>query len=364
MALAPNQQRLMEFLKTKRIGESVTEAELLQKTGWKRKTLDTYRSKHYVDPFLQAQAGRQYRVLRDGDTLSEREIQQAFTQVRPGLLVLTKGTKLKGADDAYELIAFIGNGAVADVWRARAEQSQESVAIKVMNPRGDLLDPAHLPNVTHRFSRESRNSMKLSHPHIVCYRDLGELDKHPFLVMDLADASVAKILESRALKLEESLTIVHSCLLGLQYLHSNGCIHRDVKPLNMLQFADRFVLGDLGIVQWPDLNPTFTSAGTITINSIRLGSWNYMAPEQRAAPHEAGPHSDVYALGISWYEMLTQKVPDPTAIGAGAFPAPTSNPEVDALIRKMLAYHPTDRPNVTDLVNKLSELLRMIPQQR
>src|SRR5687767_10067789 len=231
MALAPRLERFLELLKTKRVGDTIAEAELLQKTGWTRKTFGTYRSKHYIDPFLQTQAGRQYRVLRDGDTLSEREIQRAFTQVRPGLLVLTKGTKLKGADDAYELLAFFGNGAVADVWRARAERAQENVAIKVMNPRGDLLDPTHLPNVTHRFSRESRNSMKLSHPHIVRYRDLGELEKHPFLVMDLADASLAKILESRALKLEESLTIVHSCLLGLQYLHSNGCIHRDVKPL-------------------------------------------------------------------------------------------------------------------------------------
>lgn len=355
--MTSNQGQLLEFLRTKKVGEVVSEDELLRCTGWKAKTFATYRSKHYTDPFLQSQGGRKHRVLRDGETITKSDIEQAFTQVRPGTLVLTKGTTMKGDKDAYELISFIGNGAVADVWLARAEGTKDSVAIKVMNPRGDLLDPKNLSNVAHRFSREASNSMKLSHPNVVRYRDHGKLDaNHPFLVMDLADSSLARILESRAMSLQETVTIVQSTSSGLEYLHANGCFHRDVKPLNILQFGSDFVLGDLGVVRWPDMNPAFTSAGTITLNSIRLGSWYYMAPEQRAASHDVGPHSDVYALGVTWYEMLTKSVPDPAAIAAGDFPPATSNAKVEALIRKMLSYQSANRPQVSELLKNLAEL--------
>ena len=115
----------------------------------------------------------------------------------------------------------------------------------------------------------------------------------------------------------ESAQVVLQCADGLSYLHGQGCIHRDVKPDNILVVQKRHALGDLGIVKWSDLNAAFTGAATITKSSIQLGSWYYMAPEQLASPHEAAFASDIYALGISWIEMLTCTKPDPATVGAG-----------------------------------------------
>jgi serine/threonine protein kinase len=99
------------------------------------------------------------------------------------------------------------------------------------------------------------------------------------------------------------------------------------------------------------MNPAFTSAGTITKASIQLGSWYYMAHEQRVAPHEATAASDVYALGISWYEMLTGDTPDVAVVAAKAFPDPCSDPATNALIRQMVEFEQSKRPTAADILN-------------
>ena len=256
--------------------------------------------------------------------------------------------------DGYELIAEIGRGAVAQVWVARSGNG-DRYAVKVMDPRPDLLEPSTFRNVEQRFSRESRNGRRLIHPHVIRHRDVGEIEGHPFLVMDLADESLASTLGKRQLSLNQSRKVVFGCASGLQYLHDEGCIHRDVKPANILRFVDLFALGDLGIVRWSDMNEAFTSAGTITRASVQLGSWHYMAPEQREAPNAVTGLSDIYALGISWYEMLTGRTPDPVAVGAQALDDPTSDQPVNELIRRMISYSPTDRPSVSELVSVLAK---------
>jgi serine/threonine protein kinase len=154
----------------------------------------------------------------------------------------------------------------------------------------------------------------------------------------------------------ESLHVVESAARGLQFLHGAGCVHRDIKPDNILYFGDRIALGDLGIVKWSDLNPAFTSAGTITKAAVQLGSWFYMAHEQRQKPHEAVAHSDIYSLGVSWYEMLTGTTPDPGAVGAEAFDDPTANIDVTALIRRMLRFKPQDRPDAAEILRGIDTI--------
>jgi len=353
--LRPQQELFFQFISTKHAGSVVTEAEILAATKWKPATIGAYRIKNMLDPFLGLAGPGKHRVLRDGSTISKGEIAAAFTQKRPGLLVLSKGMKAKGEKATYELQSYIGAGAVAHVWVALAPDGHK-YAIKVMNPRADLLEPKILDNVRLRFSKESRHGMTISHDHIVTYRDLGDLSQRPFLVMDLAEDSLAVTLEKGKLSLRDSLGIIADCSAGLQHLHGMNCVHRDIKPANILRFADRYVLGDLGIVQWSDLNKAFTSAGTITRASVQLGSWLYMPPEQRKSAHTATAASDIYALGISWYEMLTGGTPDPGEVGAQAFADPTDDAPTNDLIRRMLRFSAGDRPSAEDLAKAVSDI--------
>ena len=81
-----------------------------------------------------------------------------------------------------------------------------------------------------------------------------------------------------------------------------------------------------------------------------------MAPEQRRAPHQVTPASDIYALGISWYEMLTQKTPDPADVAAKHFPPATTNLAVEQLIRRMVSFDPTNRPSVSELLASIEKI--------
>src|SRR6267378_2050069 len=146
-----NQEQLFRCLRGKRAGEVVPEQEILSKTGWKHSTLSTYRSKHYLDPFLARTAAGSFRVLCNGDQISERDIVNAFTQVRPGLFVPVEGMELNGTEGRYVLKRSLGRGAVAQVWRCTVPGSDKLRAAKIFDPRPDLLDPNVITNVRHRF---------------------------------------------------------------------------------------------------------------------------------------------------------------------------------------------------------------------
>jgi serine/threonine protein kinase len=158
------------------------------------------------------------------------------------------------------------------------------------------------------------------------------------------------------LPLKETIPIIQAAVDALSYLHSKKCIHRDVKPSNILLLGSAYVLSDLGVVRWSDLNPEFTEAGTITNESIQLGSLRYMAPEQQVSSHEAVAQSDVYALGITWYELLTGSTIPAAQAAVGDFAAPTGNSRAAETIRAMFAYRPSARPSLDELRAILREL--------
>ena len=173
---------------------------------------------------------------------------------------------------------------------------------------------------------------------------------YPFLIMEISEGVVGKELsQDTPMTEEETLEIIQCCVNGLIYLHERGCIHRDVKPDNILHFPDTYKLGDLGIVKWTDFDEAITKGGTLTRQSMQLGSWFYMAPEQQQSPHEAVAASDIYALGISWIEMATGMLYAPHAVGAKAYNLPILSKPINGIIEAMLSYNPKDRPSLEEI---------------
>ncbi len=351
-------KEFFEFLQTKNAGDVISEGDILAAvTKWKANSFHTYKGKNKIAPFLEELPGDKYRVINDGKILSEAHFHEVFTQVKPAVVVPKAGSQLTGKAGSYVLDSFIGAGAVGSVWRGRHEATGGLVAVKIMLPKADLLEPSTLKNVKERFRREALNGIKLKLPSVISHRDVGEWQDTPFLVMELASGSVgAELRAGGALAASAAASVVSDAVDGLLALHKDKCIHRDVKPDNMLRVGSKVVLGDLGIVKWNELNPAFTGAGTITRASIQLGSWYYMAPEQRKAPHEAKFASDMYALGISWIELLTGSAPDPSEVGANKYPDPSADQDVSAMIRRMLQYDFKDRPTAEDLRKFLDNL--------
>lgn len=358
--LRPWLERFQQHLKSKKEGDIVTAVDLMAATEWSPVTLKTHVNKNALAPFLTPINGlnliqnTKFRVRRDGALITKEDVDNAFTQIRPTALNLSPGLRFKAKDADYDLMAELGRGAVAQVWKCQRIRDRKDFAVKVIDPRTDLLNPSTLSDVQRRFKREAENGPKLSHENIVVHVDHGKYQDHAFLIMELADESLATQIEAAPRTVDESRIVIASCAAGLKYLHGMSCVHRDVKPHNILRFGSRYVLGDLGIVRWSDMNPAFTSAGTITKASIQLGSWYYMAHEQRVAPHEATAASDVYALGISWYEMLTGDTPDVAVVAAKAFPDPCADSATNALIRRMVEFEQSKRPAVADILSAVS----------
>ena len=349
MTLSKGARLCYEWLRSKTGGEIVERQEVLEATDWMDTSLKTYLGKNKLSPFLLPLENDRLKVLMPGEEVSEDFFHEVFTQTAPRKITLSPGLKISGNKATYTLLEPIGKGAVGHVWSAQDLSAGEVtlVAVKVMLPRVDLLAESKLVNVRERFRREARNGATLDHPNIVRYLDTGEIYSNPLLVMELGESSIGHRLRGdEPLSLDESVNVVRSVLNALQYLHEKNSPHRDIKPDNILIFEDRCKVADLGIVKWSDFEPGFTTGGTITRSSVQLGSWFYMAPEQQEDPHEAIPASDIYALGVTWIEMLTGTLPSPQAVGAMAYAQPTEDAKISDLIGQMIKYDPENRPSV------------------
>lgn len=200
----------------------------------------------------------------------------------------------------YRILKSIGRGGMADVYLAKdLILDNEEVAIKVLrtNYQTDQIAVA-------RFQREARAMAELNHPNIVSIRDIGEEDGQQFLVMEYVDGSDLKkyIQDHAPLSNNEVVRIMEEVLSAMTLAHQQGIVHRDLKPQNILLTKDGTVkVTDFGIAV------AFAETSLTQTNSM-LGSVHYLSPEQ-ARGSKATVQSDIYAMGIVLFEMLTGHIP-------------------------------------------------------
>ncbi len=200
----------------------------------------------------------------------------------------------------YELLECIGQGGMADVYRAKQRSAfDREVALKVM--RADFTGDAPFRK---RFLREAHAISRLSHPNILPLIEFGEENGTLYLVMPLVrEGTLRDLLGQHAgpLSLEEVLPLFVPLCDAVQYAHQEGIIHRDIKPQNiLLQRRRHALLADFGIAR-DRLDTRMTTTG------VAIGSVEYMAPEQ--AEGRASVQSDIYSLGVVLYQLLTGVVP-------------------------------------------------------
>jgi serine/threonine protein kinase len=211
----------------------------------------------------------------------------------PGL----EGTRL----GAYELLARIGGGGMAEVYRARQSTAfGREVAVKIIRPgMGENED------FRARFLREAQAISRMSHPNILPLIEFGEDQGMLYLVMPLArEGTLRDLIKQRGgpIPPEEAIPLFLQLCNAVQYAHEQGIVHRDLKPQNvLLQQRTHVLLADFGIARDSSVETHLTTTGA------GIGTVEYMAPEQ--AIGQADMRSDIYSLGIVLYQLLTGTVP-------------------------------------------------------
>jgi len=271
-------------------------------------------------------------------------------------------------DGRYRVRGRIARGGMATVYVATDLRLERRVALKVMH--GHLSDDTVFQN---RFIQEARSAARLADPHVVNVFDQGQDGEMAYLVMEyLPGITLRELLrEQKRLTLPQTITIMDAILSGLSAAHRAGIVHRDVKPENVLLAEDgRIKIGDFGLAR-------ATSANTAT-GQMLLGTIAYLAPEL-VTRGTADARSDIYALGIMLYEMLsgeqpykgeqpmqiayqhaTHSVPRPSVKNAGV-------PEqLDELVLWATERSPEDRPtDAREMLERLREIekdLGVFPQ--
>ena len=210
--------------------------------------------------------------------------------------MIQKGQKI---NDRYQIIKSIGEGGMANVYLAFDTILERNVAVKVL--RGDL---ANDEKFVRRFQREALSASSLSHPNIVEVYDVGEDDGIYYIVMEYIEGKHLKQLLKRRgkLTLDEAVDIMLQVTDGMACAHDSYIIHRDIKPQNIMILENGLVkITDFGIAM------ALNSTQLTQTNSV-MGSVHYIPPEQ-ASGKGCTIQSDVYSMGILFYELLTGTLP-------------------------------------------------------
>jgi serine/threonine-protein kinase len=275
------------------------------------------------------------------------------------------GTVLAGR---YLIEEIIGEGGMATVYRARQKLTDKHFAVKIMNP---ML--ASDPIVRERFRREARSAQKLAHPNIIEIFDQGDTeDGTAYIVMELLQGeTLAPVVTRGPLDVDRAVHVMIQIARGIARAHDLEVIHRDIKPENIFlcrreDGSDLVKVLDFGIAKSRQ-DSRLTGQGEL------FGTPQYMAPE-RILDKDAGAPSDIYALGVVFFEMLTGELPFDAPDVATYFikhmeevpplvrsRSPHVPERLEGLVQRMLAKSPADRPVDAHRVHQ--DLLEIIAER-
>ncbi|MDQ3336446.1 MAG: serine/threonine protein kinase [Myxococcota bacterium] len=253
------------------------------------------------------------------------------------------GTTLAG----FKLVERIGAGGMGTVYRARTAEAAD-VAIKVLRPGFDADRGAMLA----RFAREAEALRRLEHAHVVRLHDHGEENGVAFIVTELVEGrDLAATLAAGRMKFTDVVDAFGQVCEGVAAAHAAGIVHRDLKPANILVGTNGAVkVADFGLAQLG----ADAAVPTLTRTDVAMGTFHYLAPEQRKDARAVDHRADVWALGVILYEMLTGELP------LGSFAPPSASGadrRADAIVRRALAPDPADRyATVDDLARAVRAL--------
>jgi eukaryotic-like serine/threonine-protein kinase len=227
---------------------------------------------------------------------------------------------------------------MASVYRVRDHWFNRDLALKLLLPHN-----SRSGKTRKRFLNEARTMSQLDHPNIIQVHDIGEEDGHFFFVMEIASVSLSTHVRRHGrMDPEDAIQHMFQALNGLEYAHTAGVVHRDIKPHNMLLGVnnDQVKLTDFGIARVLAMSTDARVTGT----GDTLGTLAYMSPEQRVDPRRAGPPADVYGIGATLYILVTGRRPFDLAMSAidpsvmERLPIP-----LRPIVRRSTAHRPDDR---------------------
>ncbi len=249
----------------------------------------------------------------------------------------------------YKIVDFIGSGAMADVYRTHDPEINRSAALKLLK-KDHLVDQEYL----NRFLKEAKAAGALTHPNIVTVYDIGKIDDSPYIMMELLEGcTLTEFLQNNnKLSIKMLINISMQIASALDYAHSQGVVHRDIKPDNIIFHEQQgsVKIADFGIARLGDSEAKEkTQAGMI------LGTPRYMSPEQAKGETIDG-RSDLFSLGVILYELLT---------GHKAFDAESIPTLIMQIIQKNPApirqYYPDAPAGLQSIITKL---LQKKPEKR
>lgn len=232
------------------------------------------------------------RPLLDTSELAEATDGQGNAEVHAGV----------PAAPGYVIGELLGQGAMADVYRARHQGLRRDVALKFFG-LGALLGAT-------RIRTEAEAIARLAHPHIIQIYDVGEHEGVPYLALELAEqGTLARKLQRFPFAPAAAAELICSLAEAVQHAHSKGVVHRDLKPANVLITADGVAkISDFGLAKI--FGRDVEAGADVTRTGDTLGTPRYMAPEQASGDRDQiGPATDIYALGVLLYECLTGRAP-------------------------------------------------------